>query len=142
MNSQPIQDAIIRPATPADRAEVLPLVRFFVDAGKLLPRCCDEIDNLIRCGFVAEQNGQIIGFAALDIYSQKLAEIRSLAVQLDLHGQGIGKQLIEACLQRARDLEILEVMAITSSEDFFLSCGFAYTLPGEKKAFFCQTAEG
>ena len=141
MTSQPIHEAVVRPARLEDRAEVLRLVKFFVDAGRLLPRCCDEIDYLIGCGFVAELNGAIVGFGALDVYSKKLAEVRSLAVVLELHNRGIGRQIVEACVQRARELGILEVMAISSSEDFFLSCGFGYTLPGEKKAFFCQTAD-
>jgi len=33
------------------------------------------------------------------------------------------------------------VMAITSSDSFFQSCGFDYTLPGEKRALFIQTRE-
>jgi hypothetical protein len=36
---------------------------------------------------------------------------------------------------------VLEVMAITSSDGFFISCGFDFTLPGEKKALFYQTRE-
>ena len=139
MNLHSIHDAVVRPARPEDRADILRLVKFFVDAGRLLPRCCEEIDHLIGCGFVAELKGEIVGFGALDVYSQKLAEIRSLAVLLELHHQGIGRLIVDACVERARESGILEVMAISSSEDFFLSCGFAYTLPGEKKAFFCQT---
>jgi amino-acid N-acetyltransferase len=30
-------------------------------------------------------------------------------------------------------------MVVTSSDDFFVSCGFDFTLPGEKKALFIQT---
>jgi amino-acid N-acetyltransferase len=54
---------------------------------------------------------------------------------------GVGRHLVDACVARARDLQILEVMAITSSEAFFLACGFDFTLPGEKKALFIQTRE-
>jgi hypothetical protein len=39
----------------------------------------------------------------------------------------------------AKERSILEVMAITSSEEFFQSCGFDFTLPGERKALFLQT---
>jgi len=53
----------------------------------------------------------------------------------------VGKRLVEACVNRAREEQILEVMAITSSEEFFRSCGFDFTLPGEKKALFLQTRE-
>jgi amino-acid N-acetyltransferase len=70
-----------------------------------------------------------------------MAEIRSLAVSPDAQRKGIGKQLVEACVDRARQLHILEVMEITSTEEFFRSCGFDFTLPGEKKALFLQTRE-
>ena len=82
-----------------------------------------------------------MGFVVLEIYSAKLAEIRSLVVAADWQGQGLGKRLVAACVDRARERGVFEVMAVTSSEDFFRSCGFDYTLPGEKKAFFLQTRE-
>ena len=40
-------------------------------------------------------------------------------------------------LARARD--VMEILAITSSESFFRACGFDFTLPDEKKALFLQT---
>jgi amino-acid N-acetyltransferase len=78
---------------------------------------------------------------ALEIYSRKLAEIRSLAVAKDAQGMGIGKLLVRACVERAQQEDILEVMAITASEDFFVSCGFDFTTPNLKKAMFFQTRE-
>ena len=129
---------------PARREDVPALERFiapFVEQKKLLPRTTDELDELIAAGFVAEQAGEILGFAALEIYSKKLAEIRSLAVSPERQGQGIGRQLVAACVDLARQRNILEVMAITSTDDFFRACGFDFTLPGEKKALFFQTRE-
>ena len=79
---------------------------------------------------------RIVGFAALEVYSQKLAEIRSLAVEDSLQGTGIGRRLVQACVERGRQQNVLEVMAITSSDEFFKACGFDFTLPGEKKALF------
>jgi amino-acid N-acetyltransferase len=87
---------------------------------------------------VAESAGKIVGFTALEIYSPKLAEIRSLAVTEDRRGIGLGKQLVAACVELAARRNILEVMVVTSSEEFFQSCGFDFTLPGEKKALFIQ----
>jgi len=113
----------------------------FVESGKLLPRTFGELDDLIDTLFVAERNGEIMGVAALEIYSQKLAEVRSLAVDPRLQGHGVGKRLVQACIDLATERKVLEVMAITSSDAFFLSCGFDFTLPGEKKALFIQTRE-
>jgi N-acetylglutamate synthase-like GNAT family acetyltransferase len=99
----------------------------------------EELDLLVGDGFVAEEEGRIVGFAALEVYSKKLAELRSLAVAPGYQGLGLGRRLVEACVGRAREKNVLEVMAITSSDEFFLACGFDFTLPGEKKALFYQT---
>jgi amino-acid N-acetyltransferase len=82
-----------------------------------------------------------VGCAALDIYNRKLAEIRSLAVAPETQGTGIGKKLVQACVELAHEEGIFEVMAISSSEDFFKACGFDFTLPNERKAFFLQTRD-
>ncbi|MEX0716454.1 MAG: GNAT family N-acetyltransferase [Planctomycetaceae bacterium] len=132
-------DATIRATTAADVPGLLEFIHPFVEQGKLLPRTEEELGILVPHGFVAELGERIIGVAALEIYSIKLAEIRSLAVAAEYQGQGIGKRLIEACLRLARERNVLEVMAITSSENVFRACGFDYTLPGEKKALFFQT---
>ncbi|MBI1313158.1 GNAT family N-acetyltransferase [bacterium] len=134
-------DIIYRHVDFHDLDQLAEFIEPFVAAGKLLPRTRDELEELVRNGFLAEIDGEIVGFAALEVYSRKLSEIRSLAVAPRLQGTGIGRELVRICVDRARELNVLEVMAITSSEDFFRSCGFDFTLPGEKKALFIQTRD-
>jgi amino-acid N-acetyltransferase len=135
--SEPETTAVqIRGANAADIAGLEQFIAPFVEANRLLPRTAEELGELLTHGFVAVQDGRIIGFASLEVYSPKLAEIRSLAVDRSLQRSGIGRQLVAACVARAREQDVLEVMAITSSDDFFKSCGFDFTLPGEKKALF------
>lgn len=129
---------VVRSARAADAEAIEGLIAPFVEAGKLLPRTATEIRDLIPTGFVAEFEEKIVGFTALEIYSAKLAEIRSLAVSEDQQGSGLGKQLVAACVELAAKRNILEVLVVTSSEDFFRACGFDFTLPGEKKALFIQ----
>jgi N-acetylglutamate synthase-like GNAT family acetyltransferase len=131
----------VRAAEDSDLAALEAFIEPFVDDGKLLPRTFDELTELLPNFFIAEADGQIVGCAALEIYSRKLAEIRSLAVSPTLQGKGVGKLLVEACIALAREKNVLEVMAITSSDGFFISCGFDFTLPGEKKALFYQTRD-
>jgi amino-acid N-acetyltransferase len=132
---------IVRPTTPADVEALGRFIEPFVAQGRLLPRTRAELKELTRHGFVAVANNEFIGFAALEIYSSKLAELRSLAVSTAYQGHGVGKALVQACVERARQHNVFEVMAITSSEEFFQRCGFDFTLPGEKKALFLQTRE-
>lgn len=133
-------DAVsVRAATRDDIPALAEFIEPFVEEKRILPRTPDELDELVAYGYVAVLSGRIVGFAALEVYSAKLAEIRSLAVSSELRGRGLGKRLVEACVNRARDENVLEVMAITSIEPFFRTCGFDFTLPGEKKAMFIQT---
>ena len=124
----------IRPAEPGDVADLAAFIQPFVDEKKLLPRTAEELDTLTDSGFVAVFEGRIVGFSALEIYSAKLAELRSLAVSDEVQGQGVGRKLVEACLALAHDRNVLEVLAVSSAEKFFLSCGFDFTLPDEKKS--------
>lgn len=134
-------DISIRPGTRADRTAVLELIRPYVEQKRLLQRTIDELDDLLLQAFVAEVGGRIVGFVALEIYSCKLAEMRSLVVAADFQNRGVGQRLVDACVERARANGVLEVMAISSSERFFRSCGFDFTLPDERKAFFRQTGD-
>lgn len=142
MSESPSSPSVeIRPVEREDLAGLADFIEPFVAEGRLLPRTTDELEELVYNGFIAEVAGRLIGFAALEIYSRKLAEIRSLAVATEFQGQGVGRLLVDQCVDRARKRDILEVMAITSSEVFFRSCGFDFTLPGEKKALFISTSE-
>ena len=85
---------------------------------------------------MAEAEGRIVGFAAVEIYSKKLSEIQCLAVAAENQGQGLGKQLIGRCVERAEKLGVLELMAITASEKLFVDCGFHDALPNQKTALF------
>lgn len=136
-----LTNVIIRRALPTETEVIGEFIKPFVEQGKLLPRTYNELKDLVDDLFIAELDGEIVGCAALEIYSWKLAEVRSLAVSPRVQGLGIGKKLVMACVERAKADNILEVMAITSSEEFFRSCGFDFTLPGEKKALFYQTRD-
>ena len=126
----------VRPATPEDLDVLERFIAPFVDDGRILPRTKEDLSQLLSTGFLAELQGEVIGFAALEIYSPKLGEIRSLCVAPVAQGMGVGRKLVSECLQLADRRGVFEVMAITSQDEFFQSCGFDFTLPGEKKALF------
>jgi amino-acid N-acetyltransferase len=94
----------------------------------------DDLPGL-RSFFVALLGGRIIGCCALHIYSQRLAEIRSLAVHPDFLRQGAARRLVERCQQRARQRRIKQVLAVTSEVAFFEHMGFS-TFLREKNALF------
>lgn len=132
---------LIRKATADDLDAVTAFIKQFVDDGKLLPRTYAELKELQGNLFIAEYESDIVGCAALDIYNRKLAEIRSLAVSPRVRGMGVGKQLVAECVALAHERDIFEIMAISSNDAFFHACGFDFTLPNERKAFFLQTRD-
>ena len=134
-------DIPIRAAREADLRQILELLAPYVARQLVLPREDHEVRSLLRHAFAAERAGCVVGFAAVEIYSKKLAEIQCLAVADDCQGQGLGKRLVRACIERAREENVLELMAITASEQFLTSCGFHYALPGQKKALFIHTRD-
>ena len=129
----------IREATMEDLLSVQSLLRPFVEQRLLLPRTPGDLAVLMQHAFVASQDGQVIGFSAIEMYSQKLAEIQCLAVHQEYHGQGIGKQLVARCVEHAIQHNVLEVMAISASDEFLKQCGFDYSLPDQKRALFYRT---
>ncbi|MCD0458695.1 GNAT family N-acetyltransferase [Roseiconus lacunae] len=143
-----IDELEFRQALPDDVPAIHALLRPFVMQHLLLSRTKAEIVELSRHGFVAmmppadfNENSppeRCYGFCAVEVYSPKLAELQCLAVHPDYQNAGVGKKLVQMCVQRARDLGIMEVMAISSSERFLQSCGFDYSLPDQKRALFHQ----
>ena len=101
-----------------------------------------ELILLMANGFVAEVfeqgKSKLVGFAAVEIYSRKLGEIQCLAVDNGYQGRGIGSDLVKACVDRASEKGILEVMAISASDEFLRKLGFDYSLPEQKRALFFQ----
>ncbi len=129
------------PASPGDLDAVMALLAPDMENNLLLKRSRQQVEDLLQTGFVAREGGQVIGFAAVEIYSSKLAEVQCLAVHSDWQQRGVGKQLVGCCIDMARRENVLELMAISASDEFLIRCGFDYSLPGQKRALFIQTRQ-
>jgi amino-acid N-acetyltransferase len=67
----------------------------------------------------SDADGKILGAAALHPVAEDLAEIRSLAVDEVWKGKGIGRRLVETCIEDALRLGIRRVFALTYQTAFF-----------------------
>ena len=136
-NDQPESEQLcIRKGSTDDAEAVHAMIQPFVLQCLLLDRTVAEIGELALNSVVAEVNGELVGFAAVEVYSSKLAEIQCLAVAKSHQAKGLGKRLVEGCVEIAAQHGVLELMAISSSEEFLRECGFDYSLPGQKRALF------
>lgn len=142
MKNQPQPaDIQLSDATSNDIRAVNNFLQPFVDQEFLLPRTRDELKHLLKHAFVARWRRKVVGFAAVEIYSRKLAEIQCLAVHPEFQRMGIGRRLVTACIRRAKEMKVLELMAISASDAFLKECGFDYSLPKQKRALFVEPLE-
>jgi amino-acid N-acetyltransferase len=93
-----------------------------------------EIPSIERF-FVAVDEGKIVGCCALDIYSKRIAEVRSLAVDRHYQKLRVGSQLVDRCIALAKEKEIKEIFVITGRPNLFSELGFG-TFQGERLALF------
>ncbi len=117
-------EGVLRKAKPKDMVRVHELINLYAKEGLLLPVSLNSLYDNVRDFWVFEVDGKIVGCSALHITWEDLAEIRSLAVEPSFRGKGIGKKLVEACLEEARSLEIKRVFVLTYQVEFFKKLGF------------------
>jgi amino-acid N-acetyltransferase len=94
----------------------------------MLPRSFSQVIEKVRDFTVAveETNPQPLkGVVALHVVGEDLAEVRSLAVEEALQGQGVGKKLLQYCLEDAKELHLQRVFTLTYQTEFFTKLGFA-----------------
>jgi amino-acid N-acetyltransferase len=118
---------MIRKAVTKEVKPIHKLLGHYADKGVLLPRSLSELYDHLRDLFVivdGQSSEQVLGVCALGICWEDLAEIRSLAVAEEHHGKGLGAELVERCLEEARELGLSKIFALTYVPEFFEKMGF------------------
>ena len=86
---------IYRSATFDDVEKLHKLLNDYAAEGLMLPRSRNSIYENLRDYVVAVENNHLIGCGALHFVWDRLAEIRSLAVDPERKTQGIGRKMVE-----------------------------------------------
>ncbi len=115
----------------------MPRIRALINLfpGQLLQKNMPRVTSF----FVAQAGDELVGCCALQIYSKRIAEVRSLSVHPDFQDEGVASRLVECCIGRGREHGIRELFAVTSQTSFFGRLGFA-TFRREKTAMFFELA--
>lgn len=94
--------------------------------GEMLSRSLMDIYHSLRDFYVFfdEAESQVTGICAMTIIWENLAEIRSLYVEDDHRGRGLGRKLVEACISEAITLGLFKIFTLTYKKDFFAKLGF------------------
>ena len=115
---------VIRPAKTKDVKSIRNLVDSYAAPGQMLSKETVTLYESVQEFIVAEQDGVLVGCGALHILWEDLAEVRTVAVKENLHKQGIGHKIMEAIIQRARDVGVEKIFCLTFQTEFFGRHGF------------------
>ena len=115
----------ITPPHDDDAAAISTLNNRFAADGLTLPRSATFVAARLDGYRVArDAAGRVVGCVAIDEYAPSLAELVSLAVAPEAQGQGLGRALIAAAEQLARQRGYAELFAVSLADALFLTMGF------------------
>lgn len=116
----------IRPALPSDATKIRDVVDPWAQHEKqiLIPKDLVAYFEAVPEFLVAEEDGEVVGCGALHVMWEDLAEVRTLAVKESHLGRGVGHQILEALIQRARDYGLRRIFCLTFEVEFFRRHGF------------------
>ncbi|MCP2363538.1 amino-acid N-acetyltransferase [Nonomuraea thailandensis] len=121
----PESAVVVRRARTPDVRAVRRLVDTYAGAGpRLLEKATVTLYEDVQEFWVAERGGQVVGCGALHVLWEDLAEVRTVAVDPECRGMGVGHRIVSALIQHAKDLGLRRVFCLTFEVDFFARHGF------------------
>ena len=121
---------MLRKAFIKDVKQIHSIINISASKGEMLPRSLGELYDNVRDYFVYEEEGKILGTGALHVCWEDLVEIRSVCVVESFRGKGVGRMIVNACIDEARKFEVARIFLLTYQDGFFKKCGF---LPVDKR---------
>ncbi len=115
----------IRSARSSEAPVLHTLINASVEEGHVLPRELDELELHADRFLVVTEHDRIVACAELAPLSDTLAEVRSLVVDENRRGIGLGRQIVEELRRRARRDGFAELCAFTHAPEYFVRMGFS-----------------
>jgi amino-acid N-acetyltransferase len=114
----------IRPARTQDIPGIRALIDTYTLGGRLLNKETVMLYEDVQEFTVAVDAGTVVGCGALHVLWEDLAEVRTVAVVDTLKGHGVGHQILEAIIARARIVGVSRIFCLTFETAFFGRHGF------------------
>lgn len=117
-------DVVVRRASTPDVPEIKRLVDTY--SGRiLLEKNLVTLYEAVQEFWVAELGGEVVGCGALHVLWSDLGEVRTVAVDPEVRGKGIGHAIVDRLLEVARELQLQRLFVLTFETEFFGRHGFA-----------------
>ena len=115
----------VREATEADVKKIHELLVIYSKKAIVLARSEEDIRFYLGNFLVAEVGGTVRGCAAARDFGNGLLEVRSMVVEPEFQGKGIGRAMIEALIAGLRVKRTqFRLFALTYQVEFFKALGF------------------
>ena len=114
----------IRPAKTQDISGIRALIDTYTLGGRLLNKETVMLYEDVQEFTVAIEDCVVVGCCALHVLWEDLAEVRTVAVVDKLKGQGVGHEILEAIINRARVIGVSRIFCLTFETAFFGRHGF------------------
>jgi amino-acid N-acetyltransferase len=115
----------LRTGVAQDVTAIHALITANLNAGHLLPRSFEDVEEHAHRFVVAVGDEGVIGCGELARLSGEVAEVRSLVVDEAKRGQKTGVALVTALADRARELGYVTLCAFTHQPSHFIRLGFS-----------------
>ena len=115
---------IIRPARTSDIKAIRAIIDEYAASRRLLTKETVTLYESVQEFTVAESSGKIVGCGAVHVLWEDLAEVRSVAVDAGVRGQGVGHSILEVLIKRAAEIGVKRIFCLTFETEFFGRHGF------------------
>ena len=114
----------VRNARTSDVSVIRTLVDTYAPERRLLSKATVTLYESVPDFLVAEVDGQVVGCGAVHVMWEDVAEVRTLAVLPEFRRRKVGEALLNALINRARDLGVQRIFCLTFETEFFGAHGF------------------
>ncbi len=114
-----------RKARFQDVEEIFHLVNAYASDGIMLARSRNTLYETLRDMVVAvDDTGKIFGVGGLHVVWDRVAEVRTMAVDPASTRQGIGAEIVRHLIAEGRELGVTKFFTLTYKPGFFQKLGF------------------
>ena len=114
----------VRAAKTSDVKGIRQLIDLYAPQHKILSKETVTLYKSIQEFVIAVDGDVVVGCGALHVLWEDVAEVRTVAVSEELRGKGIGHQILEKLIERAKTLGVRKIFCLTFETEFFGRHGF------------------
>jgi amino-acid N-acetyltransferase len=114
----------VRAAKTSDIKGIRKLIDLYAPQRRILSKETVTLYESVQEFMVAIDGNEVVGCGALHVLWEDVAEVRTVAVTEALRGKGVGHQILEKLIERAKILGVKKLFCLTFETDFFGRHGF------------------